>query len=242
MAESPYSNEAFFREVDDAVRQERLEGFWVRHGRWVAGGVVAGLLLLGGGLYWDHHRREVSGEVGEKAVDLLQTAAQGGRPDARALDDLAQAGQPGYRAMALLTRAGVAAQKGDVKQAAGLYGQIAANDDLPQPYRDLATIRQVALNFEQMTPQQVVDKLKPLAVSGNPWFGSAGEMTAIAYMKMGKKNLAGPIFAAIAKDGQAPQTLRARARQMAGLLGIDAVDTDGAAANGNGEGDDAVTG
>lgn len=93
-----------------------------------------------------------------------------------------------------------------------------------------------------MTPQQVVDKLKPLAVSGNPWFGSAGEMTAIAYMKMGKKNLAGPIFAAIAKDGQAPQTLRARARQMAGLLGIDAVDTDGAAANGNGEGDDAVTG
>lgn len=242
MAESPYSNEAFFREVDDAVRQEKLESFWVRYGRWLIGGVVLGLVALGGWLYWNHHQRETSGALAERAVDMLQTATQGGTPDKGVLDTLSGASQPGYRAMAQLTRAGVAARKGDIKQAAGLYGQIAADTALAQPYRDLATVRQVALTFDQMKPQQVVDRLKPLAVEGNPWFGSAGEMTAIAYMKMGKPNLAGPVFAAIAKDAQAPKTLRARARQMAGLLGIDAVDTDDAAANGNGESDDAVTG
>ncbi len=47
--------------------------------------------------------------------------------------------------------------------------------------------------------------------------------SAMAYLKQGKQNLAGPLFAAIAKDEDVPQTLRSRTRQMAGLLGYDAV-------------------
>ena len=65
--------------------------------------------------------------------------------------------------------------------------------------------------------------LKPLAVSGNPWFGSAGEMVAAAYIKMNKPELAGPLFAAIAKDEQVPETIRGRATRIAGALGADAI-------------------
>lgn len=230
MADTPSSdasNEAFFREVDDAVRQDQLLGFWERFGKWLVGVVVLGLVALGGWLYWEHHERETSAAIAEKAIDVVDAASQGGKPDDAEMKALADADQIGYRAMARLTQAGMAAKEGDSKKAAGLYGQLAADSAMPQPYRDLATIRQVALTFDQMKPQQVVDRLKPLAVEGGPWFGSAGEMTAIAYMKMGKKNLAGPIFAAIAKDDKAPQTVRVRARQMAGLLGVDAVDEAG---------------
>src|SRR3546814_4684369 len=73
---------------------------------------------------------------------------------------------------------------------------------------------------------EVVDRLKPLATEGNPWFGSAGEMVAIAYMKMRKPELSGPLFAAMSKDRSVPETIRTRAVQMAGLLGVDAVKTD----------------
>jgi hypothetical protein len=48
-------------------------------------------------------------------------------------------------------------------------------------------------------------------------------MVGMAYLAQGKKNLAGPLFAAIAKDEKVPQTLRGRARQLAGVLGYDAV-------------------
>jgi hypothetical protein len=44
-------------------------------------------------------------------------------------------------------------------------------------------------------------------------------------MKMRKPDLAGPLFAAMAKDASVPQSIRSRARQMAGLLGVDAVET-----------------
>ncbi|MBB6124818.1 tetratricopeptide repeat protein [Sphingobium subterraneum] len=223
MALTPSTDEAFLREVDEAVRQDQLRTAWQRYGLMIVGAIVAGLVLFGGTLYWRQHTQQESGKVAEQAGDVVDVVVRGGTPDPKALAALEKADQPGYRAAAALLKAADTAKKGDRKAAAALYGQMAADTKLAQPYRDLALVRQVALNFDTMTPQQVVDTLKPLAVAGEPWFGSAGEMTAIAYMKMRKPDLAGPIFAAIAKDEQVPQTLRGRARQMAGLLGVDAV-------------------
>lgn len=104
------------------------------------------------------------------------------------------------------------------------YGAVAADSALPQPYRDLALVRQVALQFDEMKPQEVVARLKPLAAPGNAWFGPAGELLGMAYLKMGQKNLAAPLFGAIAKDKDQPDSLRGRSRQLAGLLGYDAVE------------------
>lgn len=224
MALTPQNSEAFMREVDDAVRQDQLLGFWERYGRAMVAAIVIGLLLFAGWLYWQHHSRTQSEAVSEQADKLIQTVQGGGTADAKQIDALADAAQPGYRATGMMLKAGAAARKGDSKAAIAAYGAMAADQSLDQPYRDLALIRQTALEFETLTPQQVVDRLKPLAVEGAPWFGSAGELTAIAYLKMRKPDLAGPMFAAIAKDAQAPGSIRSRARQMAGLLGVDAVE------------------
>jgi hypothetical protein len=61
-------------------------------------------------------------------------------------------------------------------------------------------------------------------VPGNAWFGPAGELVAIAYLKQGNEKLAGPLLGQIARDEKSPDTLRRRARQLAGMLGVDAVD------------------
>jgi hypothetical protein len=224
VALTPQNSEAFMREVDDAVRQDQLLTFWQRYGRWLVVAVIAGLALFAGWLYWQHYSTTRSQAVSEQMDQIVETAAGGGTPDAKQLDALANASQPGFRASALLVKAGVAARKGDTKAAIAAYKAMADNGDLDQPYRDLALIRQTALEFETLKPQQVVDRLKPLAVEGAPWFGSAGELVAIAYMKMRKPDLAGPIFAAMAKDENVPESIRSRARQMAGVLGVDAID------------------
>lgn len=224
MALTPQNSEAFMREVDEAVRQDQLLTVWQRYGRWILVAVVAGLAAFGGWLYWQHHSKTESEAVSEQVDAVLATATGGGTPDAKQLDTLTQADQPGYRASAMLVKAGVASRKGDTKAAVAIYSAMAADTGLDQPYRDLALIRQTALEYETLKPQQIVDRLKPLAVEGAPWFGSAGELVAIAYMKMGKTDLAGPLFAGIAKDANVPQSIRSRARQMAGLLGVDAVE------------------
>jgi len=45
-------------------------------------------------------------------------------------------------------------------------------------------------------------------------------------MKFGKEKLAGPIFAQMAKQEGLPQSMRSRAQQMAGALGVDTVQVD----------------
>ena len=78
-----------------------------------------------------------------------------------------------------------------------------------------------------MKPEDVVTRLKPLAAPGNPWFGSAGEMVGIAYLKMGKNDLAGVMFGAVAKDNGVPETIRERVVQLAGILGVDTAPAQG---------------
>ncbi|MDO7833961.1 tetratricopeptide repeat protein [Sphingobium sp. HBC34] len=224
MALTPQNSEAFMREVDEAVRQDQLLTFWQRYGRLLLAAIILGLAGFGGWLYWQHYSKTQSEAVSEKMDSVLTTAVGGGTPDAKQLDMLADASQPGYRASALLTKAGLASRKGDAGTAITLYRAMVADKGLDQPYRDLALIRQTALEFDSLTPQQVVDRLKPLAIEGTPWFGSAGELVALAYMKMGKTKMAGPMFAAMAKDANVPDSIRSRARQMAGVMGIDAVE------------------
>lgn len=221
------SDEAFRREVDDAVRASNLTGFWKRYGRWLLVALVAGLLAFGGYILWQNRVQAAADKQSEAFVDAIDKLQAGDNKGASILlAKLSKADQPGYRAMAQLVQANLDAEKGEPKKAIAAYAKIAADVTLPQPFRDLALVRQTGAEFDSLPPQKVVDRLKPLAVPGNAWFGSAGEMTAMAYMKMGKDNLAGPIFAQIAKQQNLPQSLRARATQMAGALGVDAVQLD----------------
>jgi hypothetical protein len=69
----------------------------------------------------------------------------------------------------------------------------------------------------------VIQRLGPLARPGSAWFGTAGEMVGVAHLKMRRADLAGPLFARIGRDEAVPPSIRTRAIQMAGSLGINAM-------------------
>lgn len=221
------SDEAFLREVDDAVRASDLSNFWTRYGRWLLAAIVAGLLAFGGWIVYQNIQQSAADKQSEQFVDAMDKLRAGQAKEGRAkLAKLVTAEQPGYRAMALMVEANLLGEEGKTKDAIAIYAKVVKDSSLPQTFRDLALIRQTSAEFDTLAPQTVVDRLKPLATPGHSWFGSAGELTALAYMKMGKDNLAGPIFAKIAKQEGVPQSLRSRAQQMAGALGIDTVQVD----------------
>jgi len=224
LALTPKDNEAFYREVDEELRRAQLTGFFQRYGRWILLAALIALALLGGFLWWQYRQEHEAGQQAETFSAILDDLEKGTTKGAdKRLDELADSGTEGYRAAALMTKADLAIEAGDDAGAAVLFRRIAEDDDLSQPYRDAALVRQTALEFDKLAPAAVIQRLKPLAVSGNPWFGSAGEMVAIAYLKQHKPELAAPIFAAMAKDQQVPRSIRSRATQMAGALGVDAV-------------------
>lgn len=226
-------NDAFLREVDDALREDELLTALRRYGKPALAVVVAGLLALAGYLWWDNYRNDQQATHGEQLILALDQLEAGNLATASAgLAPLA-GGSDGSAAAARLLRADIALKLGHTQEAAGQYAALAADSAAPQPYRQLASIREVAVRFDSMSPDAVIARLKPLAVPGNPWFGSAGELVGMAYLKQGNTALAGPLFGAIAREKTVPDTLRSRARQIAGLLGNDVIDDIAPASAGN---------
>jgi len=223
LAQPPEHNETFLREVDENLRRDRMESFFKRYGGWVAAAVALFVLASGGFIYWNHIKQERSERQVEQLADTFRNIGAGNVAGApQQLDAMSANGSKGVRAVALFTRAAVALQQNDVKLATAKYREVAEDKSFPKPFRDAALIRQTALEFDSLQPQQVITRLQPLAQPGNPWFGSAGEMTAIAHLKQGQRDRAAQLFAAIAKDTSVPDSLRGRAVQLAGTLGVDA--------------------
>ena len=215
--------ESFVREVDENLRRDQARDFLKKNGLWIIGAILLFLAAVAGWLYWQDRQQKQAEAETEKLNTVMSQIGSGQVASAETeLTPLAQSGAEGVSAAARLTRAALALQKSDRKTATGEYRAVMDDNGLAQPYRDLATVRLTALEFDQMPPTDVIARLKPLAVAGNPWFGSAGEMTAMALLKMGRKDEAGRLFAAIAADDTVPDTIRSRAVQIAGTLGIDA--------------------
>lgn len=224
MALRPADNESFYREVDEELRRDQMKSYWERYGKLVIAGIVLVLAAIAGFIWWQNQQLVKAGERGEQLIAAFDDIAARRKAAAVGkLDALAKSGSDGHRAAALLTKADLAIEGGDLKGAAATFKQVADDSGLAQPYRDVALVRMTALELDTLPPQAVVDRLKGLAVAGNPWFGSAGEMVAISYLKLNRPQQAGAMFAAMAKDKKLPDTLRSRATQMAGSLGVDAV-------------------
>jgi hypothetical protein len=224
LALRPVDNESFYREVDEELRRDQMKTYWERFGKLAIAGVVLVLALIGGFIWWQNQKEVKAGESSETLVAAFDDVAAGRKKAAvPKLDGLIKSGSDGHRAAALITKADLAIEADDLKGAAALFKQVADDEGLAQPYRDLALVRMTAVELDTLAPQAVVDRLKGLAVAGNPWFGSAGEMVALSYIRLNKPKEAAGIFAAMAKDKKLPDTLRSRATQMAGSLGVDAV-------------------
>lgn len=217
-------NEAFVREVDENLRRDQAEQFLKKNLPLILGGVLLLLGAIAGVLYWQNRQAEAAARDSEALVAAMEALGNRQPGAADRLEPLLESSSGGIAAQAALTKAAAALMTGDRTAAVALYKALAEDDGQSRPVRDLATIRQTALEFDSLAPQAVIARLEPLAKPGNPWFGSAGEMTAMALLKQNKTAEAGRLFAAIAADKDVPASIRSRAVQIAGTLGVDASD------------------
>jgi hypothetical protein len=224
LAIKPNESDTFLREVDEELRKERLNRIATRYGWLIVAAVVLVLAGIGGFIWWQHRQQEEAGKQGETLLEALDAMESGNSAVATAKTaELVQSDVDGYRVAALFARATAESDAGNAAAAVATLKSIADDADLAEPYRQAALVRQTALEFDRLQPQAVIQRLGPLARPGQAWFGTAGEMVGIAHLKMRRPDLAGPLFAQIGRDETVPPSIRTRAIQMAGSLGINAV-------------------
>ncbi len=227
MATRPPENNVFLQEVDDALRQETLADFWRRYGRWMLAVAIAGLVAFGSYLFWQSRQGAARGADGEAFHALMEKIQAGPNAEAdKELARLAKDGTPAYRAMAIIQQSNQKAADGDRKAAAALLAWLAKDDTVDKSLRDLALIRQTALEFDTLEPAAVIARMAPIVSPTDPvsaFFPGAAELTAIAHYQAGRFKEAGELFARIARHEGVSDSLKSRTGQMAGMLGVDAL-------------------
>jgi hypothetical protein len=207
-----------FREIDEELRRDNLLKLWQRYGRYLIGAVVLVLLIAGGVVAWRNHQmtlRQAQSVRFEAALSLLREGKE-----AEAAKIFATVGDEGggYGQLAAFEAADLAAKSGDRKAAIADYDKLAASSAIDPELRDVATLLSVMNGFADSDPQAAIDRLKLLTDSGNPWRGTALELTAAARIKSGDKAGALEIYKKLADDLAAPEGVRARAAEMAAVL------------------------
>lgn len=223
MALPPDESVNFQREVDENLRRDQMADFGKKYGKWIALGVILFLGAIAAFLFWQNQQREERASHGEELALIVRDIGNEDLDDVpQRLDALAAKAEGATKGSAMMARAAVALKQNQRDEAIRLYGEVAGDESLPDPYRDLATIRQTLLEYDRLEPDAIIARMQPLAQEGEPFYGTATELTGVALLRADRDQEAAQLFGKLASDESIPSTLRNRAGQLAATLGVDA--------------------
>jgi hypothetical protein len=213
------SDRDFFREVDEAVRQDRYKELWDKYGLYAlvaATLIVAGVAGFKAWTYWQERKSQEAGTEFSQALGALDggDAAKANS----ALNDLAEKGPAGYRVLARFQIAAAEAHAGNTDKAVALYDALAADPMTDNILKGLATIQAATLRLDTADYAEMERRLNGLIEQGSPWRYSARELLGLSAYRLNKILDAEKQFSAIIADQGTPQNLRERADMMLALI------------------------
>lgn len=213
------SDDSFFREVDQELRQDRAKALWDRYGAAIIAVAVAVVLATSawvGWDYWSQSRADASGDAYLKALEL---ARDGKTDEAKtALAALEADGYGAYPVLARMRSATLAAEAGDHAAAVAGFDSVAADSAIPASLREMARLRAGLLLVDHGSYADVASRVEMLTTETSPLRHSAREALALAAWKEGRTADAATLLDQITGDDGAPQNARQRATLLSELI------------------------
>ena len=202
------------REVDDAMRTERLTRLWNEHKTAIIVGCVALILGTAASATYNSWTAEKKRETTTTVITALEDA----KP-LEALTKAAEADRSNYKSLVVMTAAAKAMETKKYGDALKLYQDVASDRSSPALFRDLAIVQKVSLSLDQLgtvTADELLSDINTVANDKNsPWIGQALFTRAIvkAHKANDIKGAIGDLELIIGKT-ELPSSLRERAQAL----------------------------
>jgi hypothetical protein len=210
-------------EIDDALRADKLEQIWQRHGALIIGFCVLAVLATAAGTFWKNHLLE---EHMRDTGILAQgtTLAQDGKyGEAITLFEKIELEGGSLGAVAGLKHAEALANLKQDDKAAALYRTIAASGDAPISLRDYARLQgDILAHNAASAAGKPAPAQDPAAAKNTTFSQSTREAQALWALKSGDTKTAKELLNAILADDMASMTARTRASDILQTIGDNA--------------------
>jgi len=213
------SDRDFFREVNEAVRQDRYNELWDKYGVYAlaaAALIVAGVAGFKVWSYWQEQKAQAAGTDFSQAVTELDRGDVAKARDV--LNSLAAKGPTGYQILSRFQLAAAEAQAGSTDKALALYDALAADPETDTILKGLATIQAATLKLDTADYAEMERRLKGLIDENSPWRYSARELLGLSAYRQNNVPAAEKQFSELVADQGTPQNLRERADMMLSLI------------------------
>jgi hypothetical protein len=203
-----------FREVDEALREDRVKAIWNRYGTLIIAGAVAIVVATAAFVGWRSYSQSQAQSQTRALVDAQQQAAADPKSAATIYAAVAADSSADRAALARLLEARADLDAGKRDEAGKVYQQIADDSGVNSVVRDLARLYSVMARLDDGDPAALNGELAPLAADGSPWRASAREMQGLLALRQNDTAKAREIFEALSKDPASPPGVRSRADQL----------------------------
>jgi len=213
------SDRDFFREVDEAVRQDRYKALFDKYGIYALVGtalIVAGVAGFKGWTSWQESNAQAAGTEFSNALALEDNGDAAKAQEA--LSALAEKGPAGYRVLSRFQLALINAQAGDNDKAVAIYDALATDADTDSILKGLTTIQAATLRLDTADYAEMERRLKGLIDQGSPWKYSAQELLGLSAYRLNNMLESEKQFSALLADQGTPSNLRERANMMLALI------------------------
>ena len=210
------------REVDEALRKERMMALWKANGRYVyAAAILIVLIVAGRELYTSQVV-----EAQKAQSDIFNTAQRVAFDNPGDLQAPVVAWQTAlgelkgdYNSLAKLQLAASQSEAGDIEGAIATYDALARQGSIEETVRDLARLLAAILVADELGDLE--DGLSRLAlVTGDdrPWKYSAKEQQGFILLALGQVEQARSVFEDLSFDTTTPAGIKQRATSMRDAL------------------------
>ncbi len=212
------SDDLLFREVDEEVRRDELEGIWKKYGTLIIAGCL-GVILAVGGLkawqYWEKTQAETGGQEFFAASELVKAGKMKQADDVFAK---LKNNHAGYSVFGQFKQASVKAIAGDKKAAVAEYDALAASPKVSLPLQQLAKIKAAYLLADSSSLEDIKKRVGQFDNADSPWRNAAREIIATAAFAQNDYLTADRKVNEILSDAGATQGARQRARIFLSVL------------------------
>ncbi len=207
------TDDPILREVDQALAEDKTATEFKKNLPLLLGAAFVTVAGVGGYQAWQSSRVAAA----EKASIAYEEAAKAGEgEEAEKQFETLAAGEGGYAAIAKMRLAGEHASHGETGKALTLFREVYADSSASKRVRDLARIRAAYLSVEEGR-DAVINDVGSLEADASALGHYAREILALAALRAADYQTAETMFLKAAATLEAPEPLRARAKEFAAL-------------------------